>query len=320
MAFRRRRYPRRSHRGSTRLHPLAIVGICVAAAIIVTLVIGNLLKRWLDDDTLHRLTVGDETEKNEESVKPSEVQNVNAYIYSFGGELEDILGKTSASVALNAPDGSPCYVSETTRHLGFPDEKKPMLSEKMESLVGFVPYVSGVFYTHALSYEGEGPRFAAAGEDAALMREFVRAGGSEILVFGLPAEETDAVLSYLECLRFAVGDVPIGVAVPLSVAASENGWYIISKLLTVCDFCALDVSAEPTDESDADEFGVSPSSEAVIAAADYYVSAYGMRLALSERQALLLATLERKMYPNFQVIEYFEPTPSLPENGEQPRG
>ena len=207
-----------------------------------------------------------------------------------------------------------------TRYLGFSDETKPELAEKMESLVGFIPYVSGVFYSQALSYEGEGPRFAAATDEAALLREFVRAGGSEILVCGLPIDQGDAVLAYLESVRFAVGEeIPIGVAVPLSVASSENGWYVISKLLTACDFCALDVTGANTVENDADEYGSSPSAEAVIASADYYVSAYRMRLLLSERQEGLLGTLERTLYENFQVITYFAPTQPLPEDASQPK-
>ena len=319
MALRRRHYRRHSHRSDAKLHPAAILGICLAVAVIVTVVIGNLLKRWLDDDTFHRLTVGHETEESDEVPTVSEVRKLNAYVYSFDDELDSILGKTSASVSLNSPEGEPQYCSNLTRYFGFEDAKKTELTEKMESVGGFIPYVSGVFYSRALSYEDDTPRFAAATDEAALMREFVRAGGSEIVVCGLPTDKSDAVLEYLKILRFAVGDIPIGVAVPLSVASSENGWYVISKLLTVCDFCALDVTDAPTAENDADEYGISPSAEQVLASADYYVSAYGMRLLLSERQALLLGTLERRMYPNFQVVKYFEPVQPLPD-GDEPQG
>ena len=89
--------------------------------------------------------------------------------------------------------------------------------------------------------------------------------------------------------------------------------------MTACDFCALDVTNELTIESDADELGNSPSAEAVIASADYCVSAYRMRLLLSEKQKLLLGTLERRMYENFQVITYFKPSIS-PDDAEQPNG
>lgn len=317
MALRRRRYRRRAHRGDSKLHPAIIVGICLAAAVLVTLVVGNLLTRWLDDDTFHRLTVGDEAEEPDDDAPANAVRAVNAYPFSLDEKLDVILGKTSASVSLNSPEGEPQYCSDMTRYLGFADEKKPALDEKMQSLVDFIPYVSGVFYSNALSFEGEGPRFAAATDEAALMREFVRAGGSELLIFGLPIDDSDAVISYLESLRFAVGDeIPIGVAVPLSVASSEYGWYYVSKLLTACDFCAIDVTDAPTSEDDADELGGSPSAEAVIASADYYVSAYRMRLILSERQALLLGALERRLYENFQVVTYFEPQQPLPEGGE----
>ena len=320
MALRRRRYRRRSHRSDTKLHPAVIVGICLATAVLITVVVGNLLTRWLDDETFHRLTIGNEQPKEDQASSQNEVRMVNAYPFLLNDKLDAILGKTTASISLNAPDGEPQYCSDMTRYLGFADEKKPALDEKMQGLVGFVPYVSGVFYSNALSFEGDGPRFAAATDEAALMREFVRAGGSELLILGLPIDDSDAVISYLESLRFAVGnDIPIGVAVPLSVASSEYGWYYLSKLLTACDFCALDVTNELTIESDADELGNSPSAEAVIASADYCVSAYRMRLLLSEKQKLLLGTLERRMYENFQVITYFKPSIS-PDDAEQPNG
>lgn len=321
MALRRRRYRRRSHHSDVKLHPAAIVGICLAAAVVITVVVGLLLSRWLDDETFYRLTVGNEPETGEDAPIADPVRKVNAYPFSLDDKLDLILGKTSASVSLNSPDGEPQYRSPLTGYFGFSDEKKPELVEKMESLVGFIPYVSGVFYSNALSHEGEGPRFAAATDEAALLREFVRAGGSEILICGLPLQEIDAIRSYVEGLRFAVGEeIPIGIAVPLSVASSENGWYVISLLLTVCDFCALDVTDAPTVEDDADEFGASPSAEAVIASADYYVSAYGMRLLLSERQKGLLGTLERKLYGDFQVVTYFEAAQPMPPDGTQPQG
>ena len=314
MSLRRKHYRRRKHRSEARLHPAAIVGICLALTVAVTIVVGNLLKRWLSDEMLHRLTVGEETEEQNNQNVPDAVRNVNAYVFSLGDEIDTILGKTSASVPLNSPDGESQYHSALTRHLGFADGDKPALSEKMQSLVGFIPYISGVFYANALSFEEESLRFEAASEEASLMREFVRAGGSEILVCGLPTDDLDAALSYLEAVRFAVGEIPIGVAVPLSVASSENGWYVLSKLLTACDFCALDVREEPTIEGDVDEFGVSPSAEQVIARADYYVSAYSMRLLLSEKQEGLLATLERRLYRNFQVVAFFEAQQPMPES------
>lgn len=51
----------RRHRPHTgKMHPAAIVGICLAAAVLLTLTVGNLLKLWLDDETYQRLTEGKE--------------------------------------------------------------------------------------------------------------------------------------------------------------------------------------------------------------------------------------------------------------------
>lgn len=309
MALRGRRFRHRQYRrAGGRLHPWAIVGICLAAAVIVTVVIGNLLKLWLDDETFLRLTVGDETEAPKREPISVDVRDVNAYPFVLGNELEGILGKTAVSVTLNSPDGKMQYKSDLADHLGFSNANNVSFDETMPPLCGFVPYVSGVFYSQAFLCESETLRFAVTGDECAVLREFLRAGGGEIVIVGLPLTlaEMESVLFYLESVKFAAGNAPVGVAVPMSVAASADGWRVISELLTVCDFCALDVSNEPTLENDVNEFGVSASAEALIASAEYYVSGYGMRLFLSERQEQLLSTLERKIYPNFQVFTHLD--------------
>ena len=79
MALRRRRYRRRSHRSDTKLHPAVMVGICLATAVLITVVVGNLLTRWLDDETFHRLTIGNEQPKEDQASSQNEVRMVNAY-------------------------------------------------------------------------------------------------------------------------------------------------------------------------------------------------------------------------------------------------
>ena len=65
----RRRYRRQAYRSGA-LSPLAIAGICVAAVILLTVVVGNLLTLWLDDETYARLT-GGEPEEPPVVVEPS---------------------------------------------------------------------------------------------------------------------------------------------------------------------------------------------------------------------------------------------------------
>ena len=94
----------RRHTRATRLHPVAIVGICLAAAILLTVIVGNLLKGLLDDETYQKLTQGEETDTTEkEPPRITNVRNVNAYPFALGQNAEDAVGMTSISVSVNTP-------------------------------------------------------------------------------------------------------------------------------------------------------------------------------------------------------------------------
>ena len=58
--FGKRSYRSRS-RMNGRLHPLVIVGICLGAAILIAIIVGNLLKLWLDDEKMQQLK-GEQTQ------------------------------------------------------------------------------------------------------------------------------------------------------------------------------------------------------------------------------------------------------------------
>lgn len=298
---------RRRHAHATRLHPAAIVGICLALAIILTVVVGNLLRGLLDDETYQKLTQGEETETNEtEPPRTSNVRNVNAYPFALGEDAENAVGMTSVSVPINKPDGTVLYTSDVTVGLGLSSTENIALQETLGEIGAFVPYVSGVFYPQAFVQERPDARYAVANVESALLREFSNAGGSEILLCGLPMtlDNTDAVLEYVEIVRFAVGQTPIGVAVPLSVASNTENWELLARLFEVCDFLAIDLTAEITDGSDLDDTGYSPAADALLSRCAYFVSQFDARLIFSERQTALISTAVLQARPDFQVIRY----------------
>lgn len=330
MSYTRKRFRRRKqHTAPRRIHPAAVVGIALGAAILLTVIVGNLLKLWLDDETFRRFTVG-ETEpplSDEAPPTPMRVPQVNAYPFVWGGDTEDMLGKTAATVALNSPDGKIPYASEVAAFYGLEVNEKIPLVESMEALSAAVPYVCGVFYANAPTQESEAVRYAAALNEAALMREFLQAGGDELLICGLPLESAavPAIRAYLQTVKQFVGDHPVGIAFPLALLKTDEGRWILNQLENDCDFCTVDLcgmetvptpdesetSTPPTDSpsdqdtsssEDATQEPAPPTASELLASCRYFLSQYKMRLSVSSDQTDLIHQMELSGQPDFLII------------------
>ncbi|MBQ3014778.1 MAG: hypothetical protein IJD75_06570 [Clostridia bacterium] len=310
---------RRRHARATRLHPIAIVGICLAAAILLTVIVGNLLKGSLDDETYKKLTQGEETDAtNAEPPRATNVRNLNAYPFALGQNAEDAVGMTSISVSVNTPDGTILYTSDVTEQLGLTATEKIDLQETLGEVSAFVPYVSGVFYPQAFEQETPDARYAVSAVESAILREFLHAGGSEILLCGLPlaGDHTDTIIEYVKTIQFATGNAPIGIAIPLSIAADTDNWELLARLFDACDFLAIDLTAEECDNADLDDTGYSPTADAILARCAYFVSQFDARLIFSDKQTALISTAQMQARPDFQVIHYAQKT-SESETDEQ---
>lgn len=296
----------RRHRPHTAgLHPLATVGICLAVAVVLTVTVGNLLRLWLDDETYQRLTEGNDAPPVPENAEKADVPNVNAYPFSLDEEVDRVIGSQAVSVPLNTHDGKLLYTSNVSAYLGISGGSTPLL-DKMRELSAFVPYVSGVFYPQAFSQPLDDVFYVAATEESALLREFLHTGGDEILLRGLPltADSLDRVVDYLTLLGHAMPNEAIGVAVPRSVAADTDNWEILARLVDVCDFVVLDLTAEEVvDEEPVSPGEPSPAALTLLSDCSHLISLYRTRLLVSSAQSALLSTLEVQMYPNYQVLD-----------------
>jgi hypothetical protein len=195
------------------------------------------------------------------------------------------------SVSINAPSGRLTYASEAAKHLGYSSFRTPALYESMEELDEAASYISGVFYPYAPHLADEDRRDAEAYREIALMREFLRAGGDEILIRSLPFGEEGVELSdlcaYVESVSTALGDAPVAVAVPLSALTSTKAAHrLLSRLSEVCDRLVIDLGAA--------DGSLSP--EQWLAECDYYITQYEMRILLSETQTDLLAATDKYTY------------------------
>ncbi len=296
--FGKRPHKFRSRSGG-RLHPLAIVGICLAAAILIAIIVGNLLKLWLNDEKMAALKgtetippVNTEASPSPERTAPS----VHAYPFTLGNKTDSLTKDgnipTALSLSLNTESGKLLYSSPVSDYQGIEGNSKVKLSESMNALRQIVPYLSGVFYPQAPLIADENVRYAATSAEIALLREFIREGGSEILLMGLSfdAENLAATVDYIREVRRALADTTLGFSVPLSVSMSADGWELLPSLSELASFMAVDLSAEQPDETGS-----------AVANGCYYVTQYRMRMLLTASQVEFIRMAE-SLVSDFQIV------------------
>ena len=280
----------RHHRQTPSKIPVwAIVAICLGAAIIIAVIIGNLLKLWLDDETYQKLT-SVTTVSDEQTSTPSAVRDVHAYPFIIGNDPNETANRLALSISINDPTGAMQYTSPVALYQERDCANEAQLSESIGALRARGAYVSGVFYPQALEQAGTDLRYAAATEEGALMREFLQMGGNEIVICGLPftAASSEALINYLTVIKTAVGDAPLGVAIPLAVAEGASGGLLLEKLLTVGDLCALDMTDAIILDETLNDVGVCAEADEALKHIQFYLDQYDMRLLLSEEQTLFV--------------------------------
>lgn len=300
-----RRLHRRGGAMGQKLRPRSVVLICLAAAVLLTLTVGNLLKLWLDDETYRKMTEGVEPLPTQQQTPETNGVAINAPLWRVGDRIEPLAGNNAVSVPINSADATMLYTSDVVSYFGLTvKQSAPALASKMQDLTLAIPYISGVFYSNALSYELADLRYAATLREAAILREFYHAGASELVIRGLPLETAtvDEVQEYISAIRVDAQNFRVGIAVPISVAESDSGWRILSTFRGITDFFVLDVTAEPL-EDDADEYGNSASASELLGRSNYFLSQYQMRLMASDTQSLLVDAIEARRYSNYQIVD-----------------
>ena len=298
MAMRRRH--RRQHRRGGAPSPWLIAAICVGIAILITVVIGNLLKTWLDDESYARLTTGEEEDPLSFEVHKTTVPDINAYPYVFGSSTSNIAKTPTISISLNTPEGALQYSSPVSTHQAMEGNESLTLAKEMQKISSYATYISGVFYPQAFAYDNADMRFAVTAQESALVREFLRTGGRDVILTEIPFHITsrESAVEYVRTIKLAAGESAIGVAIPLSFALRQNSWETIGALLSVCDFCALDVSEVPKNQD-----GTLLTPQEILTEASFFLKQYDMRLMLTDQQKELKLLVEEQMLSDFQIVQ-----------------
>lgn len=287
------KHPRRHSQRQGRLHPALLVLICTAAAILVTVIIGNILKATLDEETLRRLQQTETEEPNPPKYE-AYLPEINAIPYVLAEDPNFPPETGAVSISLNEPLGLISYTSPITEFYGLNDTSEVPLAERLSPISASVPYISGVFYPQAFRESSADLFYAAATKDAALMQEFCRAGGSEILLVDLPisTESSERILTYLSIVKSAIPQNALGVAVRFDLATGGSAWELLPQLLEHADFFALDMQDTYIPEGASD----------LLDAADYYIKQYDMRLLLSTANTNLLRLAKLSQVTDRQII------------------
>ena len=289
---------RRAYRAKGRLHPLAIVGICLGVAIVIALIIGNLLNRWLSDEKYQKLTSGTVAAPVEPPVATPQRQSpqVKAYPFAFGDSVRNLtdgeaLPPSALSVNLNTSQGELLYASPVSRLYGLTSKTSVSLSDSMQEITGTVPYVCGVFYPQAFKQTSVDLFYAATVQEVALLREFVGTGGTEILLVGLQIDVANLsdTLAYLQAVRDAVGSTSVGIAIDFESISSPEAWDLLPVYGEAASFLALDLTDAEADEES-------------LLSANYYLVSYQMRLLLAESQTALISAAEATI-ADFQILK-----------------
>lgn len=308
MAFSERRM-RRYNTRVPKLSPWLLLGICVGAALLATVVIGNILTLTLDDETYRRLTEGKTTETEATGGVETPVPDIQAEPFRLGASVEELDDRAHVSVLLNNPQGVLQYDSPVAQYQGMQGNAEVPLLDKMSELSVFASYISGVFYPQAFAQEDSDIRYAVGAEEAVLLREFLRSGGAEVVLLNLPlnGEQLSAVTEYLRTVKAVVGDAAVGVAVPCETVLGTDGGKILETLLTVCDFCALDASklsvgdvSGKTEEIRAEMIA---DAQKLMVPYDYYLRQYDMRLLMRPQQTALQESLDALDIRNYQIVD-----------------
>ncbi|MBQ9760506.1 MAG: hypothetical protein IJW16_04070 [Clostridia bacterium] len=285
--LRRSHHYHNAHR--RKLPPWVIILICVGAALAVSLLVGNLLKLFLDEETYDRLTNPPAENTPAEPLRAA-VPDRNAYPFVLGEAASS--ASPHASVTLNTPDGTLLYTSPVATHLGIAQTDGIELISSMEALSQASEAICGVYHPQAFLQETETLFDAVSLEELALLREFERNGGDEILLSGmeLTLDSLPSVLSYLDLVRDGL-DNPVGISVPLSVIQSNDGWLILLRLFDACDFIAVDLRAAAVDDP-----------AALLTFLTFHREQYDTRILVSASQDSLVDALSALSIRDFQVV------------------
>ncbi len=254
---------------------LVWVGVAISAALLA-LLIGNLL-----GDTADGLPSGVEKPplyQHEGTGAPT----VDAVLLDIGSKndadiasaVSKLQDRSDVSIVLRGEDGRIRYSSEIAGAVTG-TLSGASLKAATEALKDKGIYISGCFYSRISTANNENTADAIASYESALILEAAEAGVDDILVLGMPTDETG--IAYASALFKKVRDkspeLKLGAAIDYKSFEDGRAAYLIETYSRIADFCSIDTRAA---------FSETTNAAAIVSKNLFYFEKYPIRVLISE--------------------------------------
>ena len=275
---------------------IAVSVCCVLAVLIFAVILGNVLGAIARDSS-----AGSGKDKTTVSltlphpdVQGAEVPDISAHLADMSSAVPDESLSTQTAdargsgnalyIPMQLQSGAMVYSSEKTASLGVPSNENLTLSRLREHFNYYDDYVCGRFVSN-LSPSGDPlDTIDLRAREHTLIAEASEYGFDEIVVSFSSGIAEDGILlyqAYLLDLKLTCPELCVGVALSKELCESEDASLLISKLLSVADFCTIDLSGA------ADTAELEESLLSLL----YFIERYPSRVIVSYTEDTLDATL-----------------------------
>lgn len=258
--YKRRRTFAKKRFSLKNINPTVIVVICcVLATLVFAVILGNILGAKARDSSSGQNGQTSQQTDAPSVPKPDKQGLAVPDLFAVSVDMtgadphESLSNQTSDSrelgnalfVPLKAQNGNMIYSSDKTASLGVSANSNLTLSRLDQHFEYYEDYVCGYFKSDFLPSDSAFDRIGTQSKEATLLAEAADYGFDEFLIeFGSAITKDDLLLyqAYLLDLKLACPDTLIGVALPKEFCESIESAALISEIMSVADFCAVDLS------------------------------------------------------------------------------
>lgn len=299
----------------------AVVAAVLALIIILSVIWGNALKRKAEESQNDSNNVGEQTsdkltddkpnDKKEQLLPPSSYNAATVPVVNAGyvtlssyqgidwGDRAASLkanGVSAVSLVLYYDGGTLNFSSKTAQAMGFqdPSTTKTNLYEATGVLNISDIHSSGCFYANYISKSTPEVLSVYRAYEASLIAEAIKAGFSDVLVFGfdLSYESALEAARLVEAVKALESDAEIGFVLNCVGKTSAETVEAFRNFGSVADFLAIDMSAV---ENEAALYSEIERVEGVI-------ESYNLRIIISEALSGAREGLRARGYFNWQIV------------------
>lgn len=253
-----------------KINPTVLIVLsCILATFIFTLILGNILGKAAEDSENDRVNSSGQSHISAPALdlQSGRVPNIEAYSVDLSGAAagESLSVQTGEArklgnaifMPIKDGNGNIVYTSEKTKELSFSSSGSLTL-ERIKDHFTYEPadYVCAYFESEFGSQSLPAELLEMQSREASLLAEASGYGISEYLISFSGDINSDNILkyqTYLLNLRTGCPDMLIGISFDYGLLSSEGASYIISELMKVADFCAIDLSSSYEDNNELEE-------------------------------------------------------------------